>query len=111
MLQGGKAGNFLDLGGGATKERIKAALQFVLSDPRISVLFVNVLGGMTRADDTALAIVEAQRDGVKPIVVRLLGTNEKEGKRLLVEAGIKAYDSMVAAAKEAVRLSKEGKHG
>jgi len=66
MLNGGKAGNFLDLGGGASPDRIEKAVEFVLSDKRIKALFVNVLGGITRCDDTAKGIVAArEKTGVR----------------------------------------------
>jgi succinyl-CoA synthetase beta subunit len=106
MLHGGKAANFLDLGGGATPERIGKAVKFVLGDPRIKALFVNVLGGITRCDYTAEGIVAARRElGVsKPIVVRMMGTKEAEGKAILKEAGIETLDTMEEAADLAVRL-------
>jgi len=107
MLHGGKAANFLDLGGGATPERIGKAVKFVLSDPRTKALFVNVLGGITRCDHTAEGIVAARKElGVsKPVVVRMMGTNEAEGKALLKEAGIETLDTMEEAADMAVRLA------
>jgi succinyl-CoA synthetase beta subunit len=110
MLHGGKAANFLDLGGGATPERIRKAVEFVLSDERTKAVFVNVLGGITKCDDTAEGIVEAREDlGIKkPVVVRMMGTNEEEGKEILKKDGINAFDSMEEAADEAVRLA-EGK--
>jgi succinyl-CoA synthetase beta subunit len=107
MLHGGKAANFLDLGGGATPERIGKAVKFVLGDPRIKTLLVNVLGGITRCDDTAEGIVAARRElGVsKPIVVRMMGTNEAVGKAILKEAGVETLDTMEEAADVAVRLA------
>jgi len=107
MLHGGKAANFLDLGGGATPERIGRAVKFVLGDPRTRALFVNVLGGITRCDHTAEGIVAARKElGVsKPIVVRMMGTKEAEGKTILKEAGIETLDSMEEAADMAVRLA------
>jgi succinyl-CoA synthetase beta subunit len=107
MLYGGKAANFLDLGGGATAERISMAVDFVLRDEKTKVLFVNVLGGMTRGDYIALGIVESlKRLGVeKPIVVRLTGTNEEEGRLILEEAGIEMMGSMEEAARKAVQLA------
>jgi succinyl-CoA synthetase beta subunit len=107
MLQGGKAANFLDLGGGATPERIGKAVKFVLGDVRTNALFVNVLGGITRCDDIAQGIVNARRllDSTKPIVVRMMGTNEAEGKEILKEAGIETQDTMEEGAKLAVQLA------
>jgi len=108
MLYGGRAGNFLDLGGGASPDHIGKAVEFVLSDNRVKALFVNVLGGITRCDDTAKGIIEARgRLGDnKPIVVRMMGTNEEEGKRLLHGAGIETNDTMEEAAQKAVQLAK-----
>jgi len=107
MLHGGKAANFLDLGGGATPERIGKAVKFVLSDQRTRALFVNVLGGITRCDYTAEGIVAARKElGVaKPVVVRMMGTMEAEGKAILKEAGIETMDTMEEAADMAVRLA------
>jgi succinyl-CoA synthetase beta subunit len=110
MLHGGEAANFLDLGGGATPERIDKAVKFVLKDDRTKVLFVNVLGGITKCDDIAKGIIEAREETniKKPVVVRMIGTNEEEGKRLLKEAGIETHDTMEEGAKLAVDLAKEG---
>jgi succinyl-CoA synthetase beta subunit len=107
MLNGGKAGNFLDLGGGASPDRIEKAVEFVLKDKRIRALFVNVLGGITRCDDTAKGIVAAREklSVRKPVVVRMMGTNEEEGRRILKEAGIDTLDTMEEAARQAVRLA------
>lgn len=107
MLHGGKAANFLDLGGGATSERISEATKFVLRDGRTKALLVNVLGGITKCDQIAEGVVEAWR-GVaaeKPVVVRMMGTNEEEGWRILNEAGIETMGSMEEAAELAVRLA------
>ncbi|MCW4051132.1 MAG: ADP-forming succinate--CoA ligase subunit beta [Candidatus Bathyarchaeota archaeon] len=107
MLYGGKAANFLDLGGGATPERIEKAVKFVLRDTRTKAVFVNVLGGITRGDHTAQGIVAARQElgSVKPIVVRMAGTKEKEGRRILKKAGIETLDSMEEGAKLAVKLA------
>jgi succinyl-CoA synthetase beta subunit len=109
MLYGGRAGNFLDLGGGADPDRIGKAVEFVLKDNRVKALFVNVLGGITRCDDTAKGIIEARKKlgDHKPIVVRMMGTNEEEGKRLLHGAGIETNDTMEEAAQKVVHLAKE----
>jgi succinyl-CoA synthetase beta subunit len=108
MLYGGHAGNFLDLGGGASPERIGKAVEFVLKDSRVKALFVNVLGGITRCDDTAKGIIDARKklNDKKPIVVRMMGTNEEEGKRLLHGAGIETDDTMEEAAQKAVALAR-----
>jgi succinyl-CoA synthetase beta subunit len=107
MLHGGRAANFLDLGGGATSERIAEAAKFVLGDERTKVLFVNVLGGITRCDHIAEGVVAAWKEVAveKPVVVRMMGTNEEEGRRILKEAGIDTLGSMEEAAELAVRLA------
>jgi succinyl-CoA synthetase beta subunit len=106
---GGKAANFCDAGaGGATTDRIEAALELVLSNERTQALFINVLAGITRCDDVAKGIV-ATRERAKikvPIVIRMVGTNEEEGRRILEEAGIPFLDSMEEGAKETVARSK-----
>ena len=110
MIQyfGGEPADFLDLGGGAPVERITAALKIVLADPDVKILLVNILGGMTRCDDVARGIVEARiaLSSKVPFVVRLVGTNEEEGKRILNEAGLQVLDSMEQAAQQAVKIAK-----
>ncbi len=105
---GGKPANFLDLGGGATIEAITAALQIVLAEPDIKVILVNVLGGITHCDDVARGIVEAANEAKikKPFVVRLVGTNQQEGQKILANAGISALDTMEEAAKQAVEITR-----
>lgn len=102
---GGKPANFCDAGaGGATTDRIEAALEIVLSNERTKALFINVLAGITRCDDVAKGIVATRdKSGIKiPIVIRMVGTNEEEGRRILEEAGISFLDSMEEGAKETV---------
>jgi succinyl-CoA synthetase beta subunit len=110
QLYGGEPANFLDLGGGASADVMTTALNLVFSDPQVNVVFVNILGGITRCDDVARGILEAKRrvGFLKPVVVRLVGTNEEEGKRILTEAGIHVLDSMDEAAKKAVEVAKTG---
>lgn len=107
---GGKPANFLDVGGGAPSEKTTLALKIVLSDAKVRVLFINILGGITRCDEVAKGILEAkEKVGVtKPLVIRLMGTNEEEGKRILTEAGIDVLESMEEAAQRAVEISKKG---
>jgi succinyl-CoA synthetase beta subunit len=109
MIQsyGGKPANFLDLGGGAPTERIATALRIVLSDDNVKASFINILGGLTRCDDVARGIVEiTDRVSVtKPIVIRLVGANEEEGKRILAEAGMHVLDTMEEAARLVVEIA------
>ncbi len=106
---GGKPADFLDLGGGAPVERIAKALEIVMSDADVKAVLVNILGGMTHCDDVARAIIATRNSTVtpKPLVVRLVGTNEEEGKRILKHAGIAVLDSMEEAANRTVELVKE----
>lgn len=108
-LFGGKPATFLDIGGGASDESIKKALNLVLNYPPVKVVFLNVLGGITRADDVARGVIAALEDNKCDvnIVTRLTGTNEEEGQRLLEEAGIPYEISLEEAAKKAVELCEE----
>ena len=101
---GGEPANFLDVGGGAGADRVSAALSIILDDPNVRAVFVNIFGGITRADDVARGVLEARESMPRavPLVVRLMGTNETEGLRLLADAGIQAERSMDAAARLAV---------
>jgi succinyl-CoA synthetase beta subunit len=110
QLYGGKPANFLDVGGGASEEQITAALDILLTDTKASVIFINILGGITRCDNVARGILGAKKkvSSTKPMVIRLVGTKEEEGRRILTEAGIHVLDSMEEAAKKAVEISKRG---
>jgi len=110
QLYGGSPANFLDVGGGASADVMAAALDLVFSDSGVDVVFINILGGITRCDEVARGILEAKRrvGFLKPMVVRLVGTNEEEGRRILTEAGVHVLDSMEEAAKRAVEISKTG---
>jgi succinyl-CoA synthetase beta subunit len=111
MIQyyGGNPANFLDVGGGAPANRIAAALNIVLSDPDVKALLINILGGITRCDEVARGIIETKKKAAitKPLVVRLVGTNEEKGKRMLKEAGIHVLDSMEKAASRIVEIVKK----
>jgi succinyl-CoA synthetase beta subunit len=108
QLYGGRPANFLDVGGGASADMMAIALDIVFSDPRVKVVFINILGGITRCDEVANGILEAKRSVgfTKPMVIRLVGTNEEEGRRILTEAGIHVLDSMEEAAKKTVEITK-----
>ncbi len=107
-LYGGEPANFLDIGGGARRERVKEAVKILLRHPRVKVLLVNIFGGITRCDEVAAGIVEALGEtGLdKPVVVRLLGTNEEEGRRILLENNIPMYNELKEAILKAIELSK-----
>ena len=105
-LYGGKPATFLDIGGGASQENIARALNLVISNPKVKVVFLNVLGGITRADDVANGVISVLNDSKRevPLVIRLTGTNEEEGQRILNAAGVSYETSMEAAAQKAVEL-------
>ncbi len=110
QLYGGSPANFLDIGGGARAERVTTALQLILSDPKVRAVLFNIFGGITRGDEVARGIVTAiGLVGMPvPIVVRLVGVNEAEGRAILQQAGIQAFTSMDDAAKAAVAASVSG---
>jgi succinyl-CoA synthetase beta subunit len=110
---GGRPANFLDVGGGAKAEEIVDALEVLLSDEKVKAVLFNIFGGITRCDEVARGILQAlDRIEVKvPIVVRLDGTNDEEGRRILAEADrpeLHPAKTMLEAADMVVALSKEG---
>jgi succinyl-CoA synthetase beta subunit len=106
QLFGGRPGNFLDIGGGAQVEIIKRGVILVMSKPEVRVILINILGGITRCDIVAQGIIEGLNESSikKPIAVRLMGTNEEEGVRILHQAGINTYPNMEDAAAEVLKL-------
>jgi succinyl-CoA synthetase beta subunit len=107
---GGRPANFLDAGGGASVEPTAEALA-VLVGMHPKAIFINIFGGITRCDDVATAILQVRRrQGIPvPLVVRLVGTNEREGVALLEAEGILAFSEMSEAAKRVVELAGEGR--
>jgi succinyl-CoA synthetase beta subunit len=108
-LHGGNPANFLDVGGGASQEKVAAAFKLILADPNVRAILVNIFGGIMRCDVIAKGIVAAAREVnlAVPLVVRLEGTNAEEGKRILAESGLRitpatgmkeAAEKVVAAA-------------
>ena len=106
-LAGGAPANFLDIGGGAKAERVAAAFRIILDDPNVKSILVNIFGGITRGDEVARGVIDASRELnlTLPLVVRLTGTREEEGRRLLQEAGIRPEASATAAARKVVELA------
>jgi len=103
-LYGGEPANFLDIGGGAGKEKVQAALQIILADPNVKAVMFNIFGGITRVDEVARGIIAALEE-VKtdvPMVARLTGTNEVEGRRLLAESRLIPAATLAEAAQKAV---------
>jgi len=106
QTMGGQPGNFLDLGGIGNIEVSKKGIMLVMTKPEIKVVMVNVLGGITRCDIVAEAVVQALNESSlkKPVVVRLMGTNEEEGARILEQAGIISYRDMEEAVAQVVKI-------
>jgi succinyl-CoA synthetase beta subunit len=108
-LSGGEPANFLDVGGGATAERVTEAFKLILSNEGVKAILVNIFGGIVRCDLIAEGIVEAVRQvGVKvPVVVRLEGTRVDEGKQLLADSGLDIIpaDDLTDGAKKAVEAA------
>jgi succinyl-CoA synthetase beta subunit len=109
---GGTPANFLDVGGGAQADEIVTALEVLLSDDKVRAVLFNVFGGITRCDEVARGILTAldRLDVSVPMVVRLDGTNDVEGRRLLAEAsppGVHVEDTMLGAAERVVELAGE----
>lgn len=103
---GGEPANFLDIGGGASSEVMKKALTQVANHPKVKVIFINVLGGITRCDEIANGILGAIEEISVPIVVRFRGTNEKEGVEILKNAGYDVDSEMIKAAEKAIAMGK-----
>ena len=106
-LFGGEASNFLDIDGGASSEKVAASLRIILSDPKVKAILVNVFGGITRCDVVAKGIINAASEvNVKvPMVIRLVGTNEEEGRQILKKSKFISAETLVEAAKFAVKAA------
>ncbi|PIW25997.1 MAG: ADP-forming succinate--CoA ligase subunit beta [Rhodospirillales bacterium CG15_BIG_FIL_POST_REV_8_21_14_020_66_15] len=111
QLEGGSPANFLDVGGGATKERVTEAFKIILSDPNVEGILVNIFGGIMRCDVIAEGVVAAAKEVSLsvPLVVRLEGTNVEKGKQILADSGlpIKSADDLGDAARKIVQAVKE----
>jgi succinyl-CoA synthetase beta subunit len=109
-LFGGEPANFLDVGGGATTEKVTEAFKIMLSNPNLKAIFVNIFGGIMRCDVIATGVVEAakQVDLQVPLVVRMKGTNEDLGKTILIESGLPiiSSDNMADAAQRVVEATR-----
>jgi succinyl-CoA synthetase beta subunit len=111
-LYGAEPANFLDVGGGASKEKVQAAFKIILSDPAVEGILVNIFGGIMRCDIIAEGVVAAAREmEIKvPLVVRLEGTNVDLGKKIMAESGLKIVpaDDLGDAAAKITEAVKEG---
>jgi succinyl-CoA synthetase beta subunit len=103
---GGEPANFLDVGGGANTEKVKAAFRIILQDPAVKAIFINIFGGILRCDVLAEGVVAAAREVglAMPLVVRMEGTNVEQGKRILADSGLDiiAASDMLDGARKAV---------
>jgi len=110
-LKGGSPANFLDVGGGATKERVTEAFKIILSDPNVEGILVNIFGGIMRCDVIAEGVVSAAREVALsvPLVVRLEGTNVELGKQIMADSGLPiiSADDLNDAAEKVVKAVKE----
>jgi len=110
-LHGGSPANFLDVGGGASRERVTTAFKLILSDPNVEAILVNIFGGIMRCDVIAEGVIAAAREVSLsvPLVVRLEGTNVELGKKLLADSGlaIVSADSLADAAEKVVTVVRE----
>jgi len=108
-LAGGEPANFLDVGGGASQERVEAAFRILLADENVKAVLINIFGGIVRCDMVARGVVEAAKNlGIKvPVVVRLEGTNVEEGQRVIRESGLNftVANGMQDAAEKVVGLA------
>ncbi len=106
-LLGGSPANFLDVGGSSSPEKVLNALKIILRNPRLEGILINIFGGITRCDDIARGILMArgQIEIPVPLVIRLIGTNEAEGRRLLEETGLTASEDLTEAVRAVIRAA------
>merc|ERR1712113_441294 len=109
---GGSPANFLDVGGASTVETMTAAFKIIGTDPNVKSIFVNIFGGIARCDNIATAVVAGVQavggnDAIKPLVIRLEGTNVEQGMKIIKESGINAFltNDFTTGAKKAVELA------
>ena len=107
-LFGGSPANFLDIGGGASAEKVTAALKIILTDPNVKTVLFNIFGGITRGDEVARGILAAMNEvqTEMPMVIRLVGTNAEEGRQILSDADMITAETLADAAKKAVAVTK-----
>lgn len=112
-LAGGSPANFLDVGGSSSPQKVLNALRIILRNPNVKAILINIFGGITRCDDIANGILMAMKqiDITVPLVVRLIGTNDEEGRRILTDAGFHVAEELPAAVERVVKLAREAKGG
>ena len=107
--KGGEPANFLDIGGGASAEKVAAALRIILADQQVETVLINIFGGITRCDEVAHGIRQAlaEIDSDIPFVIRLVGTNETQGREILADAHLITAETLEDAARIAVEKARE----
>lgn len=107
--KGGQPANFLDIGGGASAEKVAAALRIILADPQVKTILINIFGGITRCDEVANGIRQIMVDlnTSIPFIIRLVGTNEEKGRQILADANLVTAETLQEAAEKAVLKSQE----
>lgn len=111
-LYGGEPANFLDIGGSSSPQKVIEAMNILLSDSNVEAVMINIFGGITRCDDVARGLVTALEE-IKtkvPVVIRLSGTNAREGLEIIREYGLPTVSTMSEAAQKAIELSKKKKN-
>jgi succinyl-CoA synthetase beta subunit len=109
-LSGASPANFLDVGGSSNPEKVINGMQILLKNKKLKAILINIFGGITRCDDIAKGIISAreQLDITLPVVIRLIGTNEEKGRKMLSDAGFKAFRSMPDAISSVVKYAAGG---
>jgi len=109
-LNGGEPANFLDIGGGASADKVAAAFRILLQDPNVKGILINIFGGITRCDEVARGIISAMSEvKVKvPMVVRLVGTNAEQGLQILADAKMMTAETLEDAARKVIELARGG---
>ncbi|MFT5239626.1 MAG: succinyl-CoA synthetase beta subunit [Candidatus Promineifilaceae bacterium] len=104
---GGEPANFLDVGGSSNPEKVLNALRIILNNPRVKAILINIFGGITRCDDIANGLLMAtqQIDIPVPMIIRLIGTNDAEGREILVKAGLTSTENLTEAVQAVVKLA------
>jgi len=112
-LYGGEPANFLDVGGSSNPQKVVDALKIITGNPKVKAILINIFGGITRCDDIANGILEAMRQITIdiPMVIRLIGTNDKEGVKILNDAGFETFSALGDAVEHVVSEAKGTAHG
>jgi len=112
-LYGGEPANFLDVGGSSNPQKVVDALKIITGNPKVKAILVNIFGGITRCDDIANGILEAMKQITIdiPMVIRLIGTNDKEGVKILNDAGFETFTALGSAVEHVVAEAKGTAHG